>query len=48
MNQKTFDKLVKLFGRSYNFSGEEYWLPEQKEYQKLKSGVEKLFKKEVA
>jgi len=44
MNNKTFDKLVRLFGKSYNFSGEEYWNPDQEEYTKLKTRVEKLLK----
>ena len=44
MEKKTFDKLSRLFGKSYNFDDEMYWKPNQKGYKKLKSRVEKLLK----
>jgi hypothetical protein len=43
-NDRTFDKIQRAFGKSYNFSGDEYWRPEQKEFQDLKRDVLELLK----
>lgn len=42
MDNKTFDKLQRMFGKSYGFEGSEYWNPNQKEYKKLKEDIEQL------
>ncbi len=45
MDKQTFNKLTRIFGKSYGFEGDEYWREEQKEYCKLKKDIERLLKK---
>ena len=46
VSDNIFDKIQRAFGKSYNFSGDEYWRPEQREFQDLKRKVLELIREE--